>query len=71
LRKKKQVIFLGDSGVGKTALKDAYCNGFSYNTVQTIGLEFYTKQITRNSESFKIKIWDTAGQERYRAIPRP
>lgn len=64
-----KIIFVGDSGVGKSSLLSVYVNKiFDINIKSTIGVEFATKTINMDNYNIKLQIWDTAGQERYRAI---
>ncbi|ELP90786.1 hypothetical protein EIN_026450 [Entamoeba invadens IP1] len=52
-----KIIFIGESGVGKTAVIQKYVNNvFLSNTQSTLGVEFVPK------------VWDTAGQERFRSM---
>ena len=62
-------VFLGNSGVGKTALCNRYLNKKFENVYQTtIGCSFHAKQYQINDKLYGLEIWDTAGQERYRSI---
>ena len=36
--------------------------------LSTIGVETYSKEISRNWKIINVKFWDTAGQERYSTI---
>lgn len=66
-----KIVLIGDTGVGKTCLLQRYRkNDFSFDTKQTIGVEFATKELTVKGKAVKAQIWDTAGQERYRAITK-
>lgn len=59
----KKVVIVGDSGVGKSAIREKYVyNNFLSTHVATIGVDFYKKN--------DLQIWDTAGQERFKAISR-
>ncbi|KFY85820.1 hypothetical protein V500_08107 [Pseudogymnoascus sp. VKM F-4518 (FW-2643)] len=62
------LVFVGDSGVGKSNLVRQFTQS-EYNPTSkpTIGVNVATKCIQVDSKSIKVKIWDTAGQERYRA----
>jgi len=59
-----KVVFVGDSGVGKTSLIRAFMGENVENVESTIGIDFHT--IVRNDK--KIVIWDFAGQEWFREI---
>ena len=62
-------IILGDSGCGKSSIMNRYISStFNENLDTTIGLEYGTKNVTIDDETFKIQIFDLAGQERFRSI---
>jgi len=64
-----KVVFLGQSGVGKTSITLRFCRDtFQDGTEATIGASFLTKMMTINDRQIKFEMWDTAGQERYRAL---
>ncbi|KAH0791842.1 small GTP-binding protein [Histomonas meleagridis] len=64
-----KIVFLGDSGVGKTSIVSKYGTGALPDTVSpTIGAAFITKDITFNDKAYQLLIWDTAGQEVYRGL---
>lgn len=65
-----KVVFIGDSGVGKTNILSRYCRDeFMLNSQSTIGVEFASKTISLdNGKIIKTQIWDTAGQERYKSV---
>lgn len=66
------VMMLGDSGVGKTAIIRRFVDeAFNFNMMETIGIEFQRKVLEmEDGSTADLQIWDTAGQERYRAIGR-
>ncbi len=68
------MLLLGESTVGKTHLLNKYISEADRQPVQTIGVEFGSKQEILNdrgrSTPYKLQIWDTAGQERYRSMTR-
>lgn len=64
-----KVIFLGDAGVGKSSiLKRYHRNTFTDLSDHTIGVDFFTKLMKRDTKLYKIQIWDTAGQERFNSL---
>lgn len=71
-----KIIFVGDSGVGKTCLMEKYCNdNFNMHHDLTIGVEFcikFTEFTLSNNKKIKIKsqFWDTAGQESFKSITK-
>ena len=59
-----KVVFLGDSGVGKTSLIHRLSSG-EFNTFHsTLGLDFSTTMLVVREEKVVFQLWDTAGQER-------
>lgn len=60
-----KVVFLGDSGVGKSSIVERFINDkfLDYNEA-TFGASYLTKCL----DNIKFNIWDTAGQERYRSF---
>eukprot|EP00826_Nyctotherus_ovalis_P055679 TRINITY_DN741_c0_g2_i3.p1 TRINITY_DN741_c0_g2~~TRINITY_DN741_c0_g2_i3.p1 ORF type:complete len:209 (-),score=64.95 TRINITY_DN741_c0_g2_i3:195-821(-) len=69
--KSLNILMLGESQVGKTALIKVY-NGEKFPTQHytTLGTEFIIKVVKVGGENVKAKIWDTAGQERFRTITK-
>ena len=60
-----QVVFLGDSGVGKTSLIHRLsCDKFTSHQ-STLGLDFDTCTVPVGDERVVFQLWDTAGQERF------
>lgn len=69
--KTANIIFLGNSNVGKTCLylrlnKNFYNNKF----LSTIGIDHSFKTYKYKNEIYKINLVDTAGQDRYRNLPK-
>jgi len=67
-----KVITLGECGVGKSSIIRRYVqNIFKDDTLSTIGLNFYYKQIKlKNGKTLEFKLIDTAGQEKYKALSK-
>jgi small GTP-binding protein len=66
-----KVVFIGDSGVGKTCLMNALLGQkLSKIHVLTTGPEFRTTVIKHRGTAVHLQMWDTAGQEIYRSITR-
>ena len=64
-----RIIFLGDSGVGKTSIiYRAKYQKFENNTVPTIGAGTTNMSFKLNNIKIDYQLWDTAGQEIYRNI---
>ncbi|XP_033114360.1 ras and EF-hand domain-containing protein homolog isoform X2 [Anneissia japonica] len=66
-----KVVFIGDSGVGKTTFlhrftTDSFKNSFS----ATIGVDFRIKAVKVENKIVALQLWDTAGQERFRSITK-
>ena len=64
-----KIIFIGDSGVGKSCLTTkAVKNNFEEYYQATVGFEFLTFNMQVNDKIIKLQIWDTCGQEIYRSL---
>ncbi|XP_026221280.1 EF-hand calcium-binding domain-containing protein 4A isoform X2 [Anabas testudineus] len=64
-----KVVFLGNSGVGKSSFIQHYCaRRFSNKMNATVGIDFQMKTLTLGSTTVTLQLWDTAGQERFRSI---
>lgn len=67
-----KVVFVGESGVGKTSLIGReYDNSFTEKHLATIGVDFRIKTYDLGLIKIKAQLWDTAGQERFRSIQKP
>lgn len=66
-----KVIFVGDSGIGKTSVINRYVNEYfnQYNQM-TMQCSFQSKvvQIPRSKKEVRLHVWDTAGDEKFRNI---
>lgn len=66
-----KVVFLGDSGVGKTSIMQRFVKDtFEQDIPATIGAAFSTKLVEVDCKEVKFNVWDTAGQERYHALAK-
>ena len=68
-----KVVFLGDSGIGKTTLCNTHITKTFYPNIEsTMGVAcFFIKinvQTPGGLKKVDMDIWDTAGQEKYRSI---
>ncbi|XP_078113220.1 EF-hand calcium-binding domain-containing protein 4A isoform X2 [Sander vitreus] len=64
-----KVVFLGNTGVGKSSFIQHYCTGHFYSKMSTtVGIDFQMKTLTLGSTTVTLQLWDTAGQERFRSI---
>lgn len=64
-----RIIFIGDSGVGKTSIIVRAATGaFDPSSAPTVGAGVRPLSVDVDNKSHKFHIWDTAGQEIYRAI---
>eukprot|EP00299_Pterocystis_sp_00344_P009702 c4165_g1_i2.p1 GENE.c4165_g1_i2~~c4165_g1_i2.p1 ORF type:complete len:200 (+),score=38.55 c4165_g1_i2:104-703(+) len=64
-----KIVFVGDSGVGKSCFLKRYSDHEFNPTMQsTIGVDFVIKTIDVDGKLWKLQIWDTAGQEKFRAV---
>ncbi|XP_042351933.1 EF-hand calcium-binding domain-containing protein 4B-like [Plectropomus leopardus] len=64
-----KVVFLGNSGVGKSSFIQHYCTGHFFSKMSaTVGMDFQMKTLSLGSTTVTLQLWDTAGQERFRSI---
>jgi small GTP-binding protein len=63
-----RIIFIGDSGVGKTSLIHRICTGAFLSGAPTVGTCVHTFPTKTDIGQKKFQLWDTAGQEVYRKI---
>lgn len=68
--KTANIIFLGNSAVGKTCLFLRLNKNFYNETfMSSIGIDRMTKTFKYKNEIMKVNLCDTAGQDRYRTLP--
>ena len=66
---RQKIIFVGDSGVGKTAMiKNINEEPYMDLHESSIGIDFYPKKIIYKGIEIRLQIWDTAGQEKYKGL---
>ncbi|KAH0794991.1 small GTP-binding protein [Histomonas meleagridis] len=64
-----KVAFIGDSGVGKSAIITRFVNGvFAQALLPNVAGDHYEKVMNVGGQIINIQIWDTAGQEQYKSI---
>jgi small GTP-binding protein len=67
--KKYKIIWIGDSGVGKTCLlTKALKNFFDEELKSTLGFEYHNITININDKKILLQTWDTCGQESFKCI---
>ncbi|NXJ83376.1 RAB44 protein, partial [Trogon melanurus] len=65
------VLFIGDSHVGKTSfLYRLHADTFNPHLTATVGLDYQVKNIIVDNKHFALRLWDSAGQERYRSVTK-
>ena len=68
-----KVVFLGDTGVGKTCIIKQFTeHNFNQNITTSLSAQFISKTIDFEvfNKSIKFEIWDTAGHERFRSLAK-
>lgn len=63
-----KLVFVGDSGVGKSSLLLRFTSDTFNGTPVTIGVDFKKKPVTVRDKRLDLTIWDTAGQEKFRTL---
>jgi small GTP-binding protein len=64
-----KVITAGEGGVGKTTLLYRYVEGrFLVDTLMTIGVQFFYKELNIEGTNFNLQVWDFGGQEHFRPL---
>ena len=62
-RRRLKIVFLGDSGTGKSAFILSLCGEPFRETTCTIGLDIRKVELEIDNELTELHLWDTAGQE--------
>lgn len=56
-------MIVGERGAGKTSLALRYVKDiFNKSYAVTVGVEFYSKNITHAEEQYSLQLWDTVTQ---------
>ncbi|MFX0039202.1 MAG: Rab family GTPase [Promethearchaeota archaeon] len=64
-----KVVTAGEGGVGKTTLLYRYIEGrFLADTLMTIGVEFFLKELKIEDKKILLQIWDFGGQDHFRPL---
>jgi small GTP-binding protein len=64
-----KIVFLGDSGVGKTCLLRRWSSDqFSSREPSTIAAGVESMDAEIGDSTYRLVLWDTAGQENYRSL---
>lgn len=64
-----KIIFVGDSGVGKTCLIERmFSNRFDSHLPATIGTDQRFKRLRVDGMNIGVSVWDTAGQDRFQSL---
>ncbi len=59
----------GNATVGKTSLLRRYVDGmFDESSVMTVGVDFFTKDLTFDNIHCSLQLWDLGGQKRFRYL---
>jgi small GTP-binding protein len=62
------VVFLGDTGVGKTSVLGFHENGVFQPTATTTSPSCIRSQFSGDKHTIILNFWDTAGQEKFRSM---
>ncbi|GBF95679.1 hypothetical protein Rsub_08661 [Raphidocelis subcapitata] len=64
-----KIIFVGDSGVGKTSLLERmFSDRFDSHMPATIGTDQRFKRLNIDGREIGVSVWDTAGQDRFSSL---
>jgi len=64
-----KVITAGEGGVGKTTLLYRYVeNRFVVNTLMTLGVQFFMKELEIDERKINLQVWDFGGQDHFRPL---
>lgn len=66
-----KIVLVGAANVGKSCILSRFStNTFTPDQKTTLGISFFSKEISLKGSNIKINIWDTAGQERFNSLTR-
>ena len=71
MKKKVNIMIIGDGAVGKTSLLSFFdTRKFNKNHIRTVGLDHVKcNHKTKDGQAdLDVKLWDTAGQERFKTM---
>lgn len=64
-----KIVFIGDSGVGKSSIIGKYNTGIMPLDINpTVGAAYVSKIVPFEDIELELRIWDTAGQETYHSL---
>lgn len=64
-----KIIVVGDNNVGKSTLIENFLSDiFPSNSIQTIGVDFYTKELKVNGKIVKLQVWVFGAEERFKSL---
>ncbi|OHT03267.1 Vacuolar protein sorting-associated protein 21 [Tritrichomonas foetus] len=64
-----KIVFIGDSGVGKSSIIGKYDTGLMpAEVLPTIGANYLSKMFQIDDAEIELRMWDTAGQETYQSL---
>ena len=64
-----KILITGNATVGKTSLLRRYVDGmFDESSVMTVGVDFFTKELSFDNVHCSLQLWDLGGQERFRNL---
>ena len=66
-----KIIIIGPMAVGKSSLLKAICNeSFATEHVSTIGVDYGTISLKKESKQYKFCLWDTSGNKTFMPITK-
>ena len=64
-----KILISGEGGAGKTSILQRYVDDkFDESNVLTVGVDFFTKEITFDNVKCLFQLWDLGGQKRFRSL---